>query len=200
MELAGDEKRIQALFSELRLEDQHTARRFEKGWKCAEAARTEPVPGSRRLIIVIASVLIVATVSAGAFWTHSVLTQTATIEKATTLPQIAPAAYSPSAEEPKKLVVSAPIKSRRAAQRKLVNSTMKRGSESTVYLNRRDSSPTLKERFNEDIVSISKWRSPTETFMQSPASVVLTALPELTQSVRDLESYLSNNESKELKQ
>src|SRR5688572_1061179 len=97
MELVGDEKRIQALFSELRLEDQHTARRFEKVWKCAEAAKPEPAPPSGRLIIVIASVLIVATVSAVALWTHSVSTQTATIDKARTLPQIAPAAYSSSA-------------------------------------------------------------------------------------------------------
>lgn len=200
MELAGGEKRIQALFSELRLEDQRTARRFEKVWKCAEAIKPELVTGSGRLIIVFASVLIIATVSALAFWTRSFATQTATMEEAKSLPQIAPAAYSSSAEEPKKLVASAPIKSRRAAQRKLVNSTMKRGSNSTVYANRHGSSPPVKEGLNEDIVSFSKWQSPTETLMQSPASVVLTALPELTQSVRDLESYLSLNESKESKQ
>lgn len=199
MELAGGEKRIQALFSELRVEDQRTARRFEKVWKCAEAAKPEPVPGSRRLIIVFASVLIIATVSALAFWTRSVSTQTATMVEARSLPQIAPAAYNPSVEKPKKLVAGAPIKSRRAAQRKLVNSTMKRGSNSTVYAGRRDSS-TVKESFNEDIVAVSGWQSPTETLLQSPASVFLTALPELTESVRDLESYLSNNESKESKQ
>lgn len=182
MELAGDEKRIQALFSEVRLDDQRTAPRFEKVLKRAKAIKPELVPGSGRLIIAFASVLIIAAVSALALWTRSVSTPTATLEEAKSLLQIASAASSASAEEPKKLVVNAPVKSRRTIQRRPARQR------------------TIERAMIEDAVMLSSWQSPTEIFMESPASHVLKSLPQLDQSVRELESFLPTNEGKELNQ
>jgi len=56
MELRGDEKRIQALFCELSLEDQTIAPRFKQLWNSAQPAKAS----SARLAFVIVSVLLIA--------------------------------------------------------------------------------------------------------------------------------------------
>jgi len=40
---------------------------------------------------------------------------------------------------------------------------------------------------------LSKWQSPTQTFMEAPTAVALQTLPQLNQSVEDLKLFLSGN-------
>jgi len=51
-----------------------------------------------------------------------------------------------------------------------------------------------------NVAIISSWRSPTETLLESPACAVLKSVPKLNESVNALESFLPNNEVKELNQ
>lgn len=69
MQLAGGEKRIQALFCELSHEDQSVTPRFEKLWNRAETR--EPVRGFSRAVAMIAAGLTVAVVFSLALWLRS---------------------------------------------------------------------------------------------------------------------------------
>src|SRR5262249_12836820 len=73
MELGGDEKRIQALFSELALENHSGAPGFETLWTQAEA--TGPERGRRRSgsILVIGAALLIgaAALLSASFWYQS---------------------------------------------------------------------------------------------------------------------------------
>ena len=60
MELGGTEKRIQALFSELSLEDRRRVPRFEELWT---QTTTRPAPVFRRLVMTAAVVVVVAATS-----------------------------------------------------------------------------------------------------------------------------------------
>jgi len=57
MKLVGDEKRIQALFRELRLEDQQVVPGFESVWNCARVAERRAAP--RASLVALTSAVIV---------------------------------------------------------------------------------------------------------------------------------------------
>ena len=59
MKLVGDQKRIQALFRELRLEDQQVVPGFERVWNCARVARSERRPAANASLVALAAALIV---------------------------------------------------------------------------------------------------------------------------------------------
>jgi len=59
MKLVGDEKRIQALFRELKLEDQQVVPGFERVWNCARVARSERRPVASASLVALTSALIV---------------------------------------------------------------------------------------------------------------------------------------------
>src|SRR5262249_659625 len=66
MELAGTEKRIQALFSELSLADCSQAPRFEHLWTRAEA--TNPAPLFKRALVLTTAVVVIASAFSFAVW------------------------------------------------------------------------------------------------------------------------------------
>jgi hypothetical protein len=170
MELAGDEKRIQALFSELRFEDQSIAPSFNRLWKSAQT--TKP----KRLLFVEPVVLLasIAIIAALAIWARDRSSQTAfQPEVATIVPSVAS-----RVEAPRKLSA----RNRRPVQRKKV---WPKESEHVVI---------------EQAAVLSSWQSPTNALMEFTAVTVFKSLPDLNESISDLESYLSNNEVKELKQ
>ena len=169
MELAGDEKRIQALFSELRFEDQSMAPSFNRLWQSAQA--TKP----KRLLfvepmVVLGSVAMIATL---AMWTRDTSTQRAfESDVAAIVPAV------DRVEAPKKLSA----RNRRPLQRK---KALPKEPEHVVI---------------EQAAVLSSWQSPTNALMEFTAGTVFKSLPDLTESATDLESYLSINEVKELKQ
>jgi len=169
MELAGDEKRIQALFSELRFEDQSLAPSFNRLWQSAQA--TKP----KRLLfvepmVVLGSVAMIATL---AMWTRDTSTQRAfESDVAAIVPAV------DRVEAPKKLSA----RNRRPLQRK---KALPKEPEHVVI---------------EQAAVLSSWQSPTNALMEFTAGTVFKSLPDLTESATDLESYLSINEVKELKQ
>lgn len=169
MELAGDEKRIQALFSELRFEDQSMAPSFNRLWKSAQA--TKP----KRLLFVEPIVVLssVAIIAALAVWARDMSTQPAFQRDVAVF---VPAVES-RVETPKKLSAR-----NRPIQRKKV---WRKEPEHVVI---------------EQAAVLSSWQSPTNALMEFTAGTVFKSLPNLTESVTDLESYLSINEVKELKQ
>ena len=68
MELGGAEKRIQALFSELSLEERNHVPGFEKLWTRAEVTRLVP---ARAYVSSIAVIAVVATTMSLSLWSWS---------------------------------------------------------------------------------------------------------------------------------
>jgi hypothetical protein len=162
MELAGTEKRIQALFSELSLEDRRRTPRFEYLWTRAEATRPARVSG--RLLAVTAAVIVLVVACSFVIWSRSITQSALNIAPleipTTALPQLAAANTPPRTQHTKRIV-------------RLPHQT--------------------KNTAITDAALLSRWQSPTSTFMESPSSVRLNSLPELNQSAKDLESFLKES-------
>jgi hypothetical protein len=68
MQLAGDEKRIQALFCELARDEQNAAPRFEKLWSRVETTKAEPARSFNRSVALIAAALVITAICSLALW------------------------------------------------------------------------------------------------------------------------------------
>ena len=162
MDLSGNEKKIQALYSELRLETEGQVPQFEYVWTRAKVVEATPVRSRRTALVIAFSVIAVACSLAAWSWYRST---------ASPLPNIAELPPQPAIAESRdtQAPVFQPAKPRR--QRK----------------HRRRQA----ERLNtSQVAMLSNWQSPTQLFMASPTDLVLTSLPQLNQSVKDLESFL----------
>ena len=164
MGLSGNEKKIQALYSELRLETQSRVPRFEYVWARAKVVGETPVRNRRMALVIAFSVIAVACSLAVWSWYRST---------ASPLPSTTQLPPQPTIVESRDTqafaAVSQPAKPRR----------------------HRNHRRRQRERWNtSEVAMLSSWQSPTQLFMASPTDLVLTSLPQLNQSVRDLESFL----------
>ena len=110
MELRGDEKKIQALFSEQLLEDQNIAPRFERVWNGAQSATG--VRSLNRLAVALASLLIISAFASLAAWSNY-----------KSVPSLSPVAIvtEPASPEPKQdILVSGPKRSKRPKRHRKV--------------------------------------------------------------------------------
>ena len=166
MELGGDEKRIQALFSELSFQDQSCVPQFGYVWSRAQARKEIGSRQIGRRVAVLVSLLITAAGCSFAVW--------AWYRSAQNLNIIAPpvtleASYTPT---PVKLQ---PAKIEPRHQKRIVR---RRYTDRSIAT---------------EAALLSNWQSPTQQFMASPTDLALGSLPTLNQSVKDLESFLSKN-------
>ena len=172
MDLAGDEKKIQALFSELSFEDQRRTPQFEKLWPGAEVKRSAS-RFNRSLVFVMAAVLVIIAGMLAA-WSRFISVQTP-VDHQVQKPapqQIA----TPPTSEPEKLA-SVPRRQRSHPNRHRSLARLKQ------------TGPTLQEQ----AASLQNWQSPTATFLASPLASSFNSLPQLNQSAKDLESFLPKN-------
>jgi len=167
MEFSGDEKRIQALFSELSLEDQTRAPRFEKLWLRAET--NTPAPLVMRLVLVATVVIVVMSFVTARAWLSSSQSQ----QVANIPPQIIPTTAGPRVQHSELSAASRDVaRPRRFARRQTERTAISQAA------------------------MLSNWQSPTNILLNSPTLSVLSSLPQLNQSARDLEQFLpkKNNE------
>lgn len=169
MEFSGDEKRIQALFSELSLANQTRTPRFEKLWLRAEANVPAPAPLVRRFVLVAIAVIVVMSFVVARSWFSSSQSQ-----YAANIPlQIIPTTPQPRVQHTELSTVSKGT----VRPRKFVRRQPERTAISQAAM-------------------LSNWQSPTSILLSSPTVSVLSSLPQLNQSARDLEEFLpkKNNE------
>ena len=95
MELGGTEKRIQALFSELSLEDRNRVPRFEKLW----TQPASPARGFRPSFAVTAAVVVIAAAVSLALWSKQSQLNIAPLEIPT--PQLALIVQQPQSQPPR---------------------------------------------------------------------------------------------------
>ena len=160
MELGGDEKRIQALFSELSFEDRSRVPQFGHLWTRAQATKETSRRGIGRLILV--SLLVTAAACSLAAWTWYKSSQSPLPNISIQLPPFE-APYTPA--QPVKIERPKHVSRRRQVDRSVAT----------------------------EAALLSSWQSPTQRFMSSPTDLSLDSLPQLNQSVKDLESFLSKN-------
>jgi hypothetical protein len=164
-ELGGDEKRIQALFSELSLADQRRVPQFGRLWsRCAVAPLREKTLIRPMAVLVSLMVTAAACSFAAWIWYRSIQTPNVVIQ----LPTVE-APYIPSREKVQPVKIE-PRRQKHITRRRQVGRSI--ATEAAL---------------------LSSWQSPTQQFMTSPTSLALGSLPPLNQSVKDLESFLSKN-------
>ncbi len=184
MELAGDEKKIQALFSEAALQDQSAAPRFDELWLSATRKSLAPIRGVsrpllaiRKPLLAVTVVLLIAAAAWGArewFWsTRSTPQQLANVSPEPVSPGTTSTAFQ-AGQQKNHVAAALPVKSPPNRQHK-----------HPIHQPER---PALTEA-----ALLSRWRSPTETFMTSPATVDFNSLPQLNQSAEELKQFLPRN-------
>jgi hypothetical protein len=169
MEFSGDEKKIQALFSELSLENETRTPRFENLWSNAEANSPAPPSLVTRLGLVAAVVIVVMSFVAARAWLSSSQSQ----EAANIPAQVIPTTAGPRVQHSELSTASKDVvRPRRFARRQ---------TERTAII---------------QAAMLSNWQSPTNILLSSPTVSVLSSLPQLNQSAIDLEQFLpkKNNE------
>jgi len=171
MEFSGDEKRIQALFSELSLEDQTRAPRFERLWSRAEANTPAPAPLVKRLVLAATVVIVAMSFVAVRSWLSSSPSQ----QVANIPAQIIPTTAGPRIQH-----------SELAAASKVVSRTRR-------FARRQTERTAITQA-----AMLSNWQSPTNILLNSPTLSVLSSLPQLDQSARDLEQFLPKKKKNEL--
>jgi len=177
MELAGHEKRIQALFSELSLEEAQRAPRFEQLWREAQLVKQAP-RFSKSLVVAAATVLVTI---AGLFvaWSRyrSPAEQNAQNQNVENLaPQTIASGPAQQTAERDDVTVTQHHKHSNPSRRRAV--ARQRQSELALQ---------------QQAAMLANWKSPTEEFMTSPTNSVFTSLPQLNESAKDLESFLQKN-------
>ena len=168
MEFSGDEKRIQALFSELSLENQTRTPRFENLWQRAEANAPVRAPLVTRFVLVaIVFIVAMSLVAARSWLSFSQTEHTANIPV-----QIIPTTSAPRVQQPEQLLSVASkdlVRPRRLIHRQTERTAIRQAE------------------------MLSNWQSPTNILLNSPAVSVLSSLPQLNQSAKDLEQFLPKN-------
>jgi len=177
MELSGEEKKLQALFSELKAADEQTTPHFGATWNRAQIA-----PRRVRIFnpaFVAAALLLVFGVVAFAVWSRHSRTATSPQPVIATAPQNP--GNSARAEAP-----PAPTPERLLPQPKtaVVLSRNKTTGQRNVMLS------AANRKLQKDAKSIASWTSPTSALLESPSDEIFSSLPELNQSATQLKSFL----------
>ena len=163
MKLAGDEKRIQALFRELRLEYQQVVPGFERVWNCARASRSERRRVVSTSFVALTSALVVVTVSTLLFWSTDRSPEIEKHDVVGTIPVAIPISVNSS---------------KSSGHRKLAG--------------RKKIQPAAKPIIR-NAVALSTWKSPTAILMESPAGSEINSLPQLDQAAKELQLFLPGN-------
>ena len=202
MESVGNEKKIQALFRELKLADELVAPEFISVWNRARATR----PESRRIFKLSLALAMVVVVALGSvlLWSQnwqrrqqpgsSVATARATTgatANSTSSSTSSPTRASIATLRPTQLVVDKRVRVKSIPARRLAAIP---AVKSRVAV-RHQTELNAGNAAVQEAVAISSWQSPTAMLMQSPADDVLTSLPQLDQSLTELKTFLPNTAS-----
>ncbi len=177
MELSGEEKKLQALFSELKTADEETVPRFAHVWKRA-------TPEARRAYVfnpafVAAAALLVCAVISLAVWSrYRKQAEPAVVRVETPAPpNISLPIVSPSVA-PVTAPANIPTKENTTARR---NRTTVRRNSIQLAANR---------KLTRDAKAITDWESPTSALLSSPSDALFSSLPQLNENANGLQSFL----------
>lgn len=180
MELVGEEKRIQALFSEVRLADERIVPRFAGVWNRAQA-KTPRTQIAFNLSFVAATALLVCALVSLAWWMK--LSQPS---------QGALVAIGPRVTIGGPLVSVLPVKDPEPATAKGPRLSDRSRAVKLSAARREAVLTAANQKAAREAKAIASWQSPTATLMESSSDEFLKSLPQLNQSVDELKSFLPN--------
>jgi len=189
MELVGEEKKIQALFSQARLADEQITPSFVGVWNRAQA-KTVRTHRAFNLSFVAATALLVCALVSLAWWSTRWQRNPDTIAVAP--PSSAPLTVPLTVGGENGNVNSAPpVKSAPRIDRRVSSSStksraLKLAAPSEALLLAAD------RRATKDAQALASWQSPTATLLESPSDGLLKSLPQLNHSVDELKAILPN--------
>jgi len=176
MESVGEEKRIRALFSELKLADKQSAPGFVGVWNRAQLDSMRP----RRAFnfsFVAATALLVCALLSLAIWSK---------QSQRNLPaKLETAVHAPKAVETVPATINEPAPSSRYTRHRTQSPLQVRKTN-----NRQAVLAAANEKILSDARTIESWSSPTSNLLSSPGSEVLNSLPQLNENATDMKSFL----------
>jgi hypothetical protein len=185
MELVGEQKRIQALFSELRLADEQTVPRFAVVWNRAQArsSRTwRPAPAFNFSFVAVTALLICALISLALWSRYSQQNarHAAAVATGTAIPPDVPVKVVKEAAGDSSL-------SEASRDRPASMSRVKR-----LATRRRALMLAINLKAAREAMAISSWQSPTTALLKSQNDELLKSLPQLNEGADNLKSFLTN--------
>ena len=180
MESIGDEKRIRALFSEVRFADQQEAPSFTATWHRAQSRAIQP-RRAFNLSFVTATALLIFALGGLALWSkysqpnERTYTASATITAdfaITHTGQKAEGDYAPP------VVVKSQVRRLKRAVQK----------ESLIVAENRKAEEKAKAQAKE----LASWQSPTASLLNSPSDNLFKSLPQLNANANEMKSFLPN--------
>ena len=181
MELVGEEKKIQALFSELRLADEQAAPSFAGVWNRAQLRpRTRVSP--LNVSFAAAAFAVFVAVVALALWSSGSRPQTGPMNHTVAVTPATPSVTPPTTGGPTPKGRS--VVEQRQAARNLRAARFAARQKAELLAARRAEI--------RDATAISSWQSPTATLLSSQNDALLNSLPQLNESVKELKSFLPN--------
>jgi hypothetical protein len=179
MEFAGNEKRIQALFRELKFADACGAPEFSRMWNGVQAT---PAASSSvfKLSAALALAVLVISLCSLVLWSRNwerIQMSTPDVGSVSKQPGAMP--ILPSVTPESTQLVIAELHHRGKANRSVRKLAARQRLDSNAA-----------NAVIPETVAISSWLSPTAVLLQSPADDMLTSLPQLDLAVRDLKTFL----------
>ena len=197
MELNGEDKRIRALFCELKREEERTSPLFARTWNSAQAEfhrtgfRRLRFQSSANLLRFTTAILVVSLV----------LAATVLLPKYLRLPrqpepdhaeQAAAAAPRATSEEPPR-VGKVPVNtgSDKPTERLAANRRSVRVNKAPVASARR--APSVEEDGQDGQSGLSEWQSPTAKLLLSAGDELLRFIPPMNESAEEMKKFLAND-------
>jgi hypothetical protein len=178
MELIGDEKRIRALFSEVRLADEQAVPSFVGVWNRAQSKSTR-THRAFNLSFVAATALLVCALVSMAWWTSR---WPRSQERIATVPPITNGGPQNVGQLPVKAVVEfTPVPRPHNSERSRALKLAARRQAVLIAANKKAA---------RDAKAIESWQSPTAKLLDSSSDGLLKSLPQLNQTVEELKSFL----------
>jgi len=178
MELVG-EKRIQALFSELRLADEQMIPSFAGVWNRAQAQTFRP-QRAFNLSFLAATALLVCALAALALWSRQWQRNHDALVSVPPVPTAGPAQVAAATKGPEPT---------RWEQRR--SSSKSRALR--LAARRRALLVAADRKAAHEARTLASWESPTATLLDSSSDELLKSLPQLSQTVDELKSFLPSS-------
>ena len=181
MASVGDEKRIRALFSELKFADEQTAPGFTAVWHRARSQSSKPWRAFNRSFAVATALLVCALATLGIWTKYSQRTP----------PAIAFANVPAGSDFPKAAVSPEPASTpgvTSAPASGHIRTAVK--SRAAKLAARRQALIAANRQAEKQAKQIASWQSPTTSLLSSPSDNLFKSLPQLNENANELRSFL----------
>lgn len=185
MELTGEETRIRALFSGVRLADEQSVPNFAGMWSRAQSRTLRPTRAFNLAFAAATALLVCGLVSLAwlsGYWPGHRDTVVAEVPRIV----LPPVEVVKPANNPESVKVKQPRFSDRSLTQKLA------ARRHAVLV-------AAGKKALRDAKAIASWQSPTATLLSSPSDELLKSLPQLTQTAEELKSFLRDQSNSQPK-